>query len=132
MDSDDRETKSALSFSGISRRRFAGGAAALTLAAPFLPLAFSTGSALAATPKQGGTARIAINDGTQTDSYDPAGWQTSFTQIVFGGALCNALTELAVDGSATPDLAESYTASGDLTTWTFKLRAGSHSTTDRR
>ncbi|MDQ0390466.1 ABC transporter substrate-binding protein [Labrys monachus] len=108
---------------GLSRRRFMECAAALGLAAPFAASFLGAGPARAE-PKQGGTARFAINDGTQTDSYNPASWLTSFAQAAFGGTLCNGLTEIAVDGSVKPDLAESYSASPDLKTWTFKLRPG--------
>ncbi len=103
-----------------TRRQVMGGFGALALSSAILGA--GAGRAMAE-PRQGGTARLAINDGTQTDSLDPATWQNSFTQVAFGGTLCNALTELAVDGSAAPDLAESYEASDDLSVWTFKLRA---------
>jgi len=107
--------------SGVNRRHFLMGAAALAVIAK---MGFSDVAFAAVKPVQGGSARFAINDGAQTDSLDPASWQSSFTQVVFGGTLCNALTELATDGSAVPDLAESYSSSDDLTVWTFKLRPG--------
>lgn len=102
-----------------TRRRFLGGSATLALGAPFL-----TPQVLRADtePRQGGTVRFAINDGTQTDSYNPATWQNSYTQVIFGGTLCNALTEIDVDGAAVPDLAESFEASSDFATWRFTLR----------
>ncbi|RWC50485.1 ABC transporter substrate-binding protein [Mesorhizobium sp.] len=102
-----------------TRRQFMGGVGALVLGVSLLPLGIR---AAQAAPKQGGSVRFAINDGAQTDSYDPATWQSSFTQVVFGGTLCNALTELDANGVAVPDLAESFAASADLKVWTFKLR----------
>lgn len=106
-------------FPSATRRQFIGGVGALVLGASLLPVGMR---AAHAAPKQGGSVRFAINDGAQTDSLDPATWQSSFTQVVFGGTLCNALTELAADGTATPDLAESFSASDHLKVWTFKLR----------
>lgn len=104
-----------------SRRAFLSGAATAAVGLAILP---SFPSMVFAEAKSGGHARFAINDGAQTDSLDPATWQSSFTQVVFGGTLCNALTELGVDGSAEPDLAESFSSSDDMKTWTFKLRSG--------
>lgn len=104
-----------------TRRAFLSGAATAAVGLAILP---SFPSMVFAEAKSGGHARFAINDGAQTDSLDPATWQSSFTQVVFGGTLCNALTELGVDGSAEPDLAESFSSSDDMKTWTFKLRSG--------
>ena len=52
-----------------------------------------------AEPKRGGFARIATNDGSQTDSLDPITWPGSFTGSALGGALCNNLTEILPDRS---------------------------------
>lgn len=104
---------------GLTRRHFIGAMGMLALGTSVLALG---AGAARAEPKQGGSVKFAINDGTQTDSYDPATWQSSFTQVVFGGTLCNALTELDATGAAVPDLAESFAASDDLKTWTFTLR----------
>lgn len=104
-----------------TRRSFIGGVGILALSAAFLA---GQTSGARAEPKQGGSVKFAINDGTQTDSYDPATWQNSYTQVIFGGTLCNALTEIDVDGAAVPDLAESFTASDDLKVWTYTLRPG--------
>lgn len=104
-----------------TRRGFMAGAATLAIG---LSVTTLSSRPAAAEPKAGGVARFAINDGAQTDSLDPATWQSSFTQVAFGGTLCNALTELGTDGAAVPDLAESFESSADLKTWTFKLRAG--------
>jgi peptide/nickel transport system substrate-binding protein len=103
-----------------TRRIFLAGTAGAALGAMMPASAWSA----SAEPKAGGKARFAINDGAQTDSLDPATWQSSFTQVAFGGTLCNALTELGVSGKAEPDLAESFSSSDDLKTWTFKLRSG--------
>lgn len=116
---DKKDLPQQAGFPSATRRQFIGGVGALVLGASLLPVGMR---AAHAAPKQGGSVRFAINDGAQTDSLDPATWQNSFTQVVFGGTLCNALTELAADGTASPDLAESFSASDDLKVWTFKLR----------
>lgn len=109
--------------SGLSRRQFINRTAALWLSVSAAALMLDAAPAKAE-PKRGGSVKIAINDGAQTDSYDPATWQSSFTQVIFGGTLCNALTEIGPDDTILPDLAESFEASTDLAKWTFKLRNG--------
>lgn len=103
-----------------TRRQFMGAVGMLALSASLM----AQTSTARSEPKQGGSVKFAINDGTQTDSYDPATWQNSYTQVIFGGTLCNALTELDVEGAAVPDLAESFAASDDLKVWTYTLRQG--------
>jgi len=103
-----------------TRRQFMGAVGMLALSASLM----AQTSMARAEPKQGGSVKFAINDGTQTDSYDPATWQNSYTQVIFGGTLCNALTELDVEGAAVPDLAESFAPSDDLKVWTYTLRPG--------
>jgi peptide/nickel transport system substrate-binding protein len=108
-------------FAPTTRRQFIGLAGLLALGVSLAPR--HAGAAQSA-PRQGGSVKFAINDGTQTDSYDPATWQNSYTQVIFGGTLCNALTELDVNGAAAPDLAESFSSSDDLKVWTYTLRPG--------
>ena len=66
----------------------------------------------AAEPKRGGFARIATNDGSQTDSLDPITWPGSFTGSALGGALCNNLTEILPDRSVAGDLAPTNRGNG--------------------
>src|SRR5829696_6946441 len=80
--------------------------------------------ARAAEPKRGGFARIATNDGSQTDSLDPITWPGSFTGSALGGALCNNLTEILPDRSVAGDLAESFEGSDKSRKWAFKLKPG--------
>lgn len=88
-----------------------GGAAALAL---------SAGGALAA-PKKGGTLRVGKGHGQTTDSYDPATHENGFT-IAFVHIMNNYLTEVAPDGTLVGEVAESWEASADASTWTFKIR----------
>ncbi|WP_137391572.1 ABC transporter substrate-binding protein [Rhodoligotrophos defluvii] len=68
-----------------------------------------------------GTLRVAVPSNVNT--LDPAktkiGEEYIINNLVFSG-----LTESDPKGQVKPDLAESWTASDDLKTWTFKLRDG--------
>ncbi|NNE23213.1 MAG: ABC transporter substrate-binding protein [Rhizobiales bacterium] len=78
----------------------------------------------AATPKKGGHYVQAITGGANTDVLDPAQTLDSYMINVSFGQLRNNLTEIAPDGQLAPELAESWEASPDAATWTFKLRKG--------
>ena len=109
----------------ISRRRFLQQVAAIggigALHAMGLPGVLP--GARAATPSPGGNVRIGIGSGSTTDSLDPATINSTFMQIVNYG-LRNNLTEVAPNGELVPELCESWDASADARTWTFKLRRG--------
>ena len=89
----------------IDRRAlFASGAAAALLAA--------TGSSLAASPRRGGTLRLAVpRDGDMLEQ-------------VARGAIFDTLTEVAPDGVLRGELATSWHSSSDARAWTFDLRSG--------
>ena len=118
---DDRKSlEMALANGHISRRRFMQLASAAGLAAStslILP-----GSAVAA-PKKGGKFRLAMAHGNTVDNYDPATWTNAYDQV-FTHSRNSYLTEVANDGTLVGELAESWDASDDATTWTFKLRQG--------
>ncbi len=82
-----------------------------------------TGSAKAAEPKRGGHLRIGIGAGSTTDSLDPAVYDDSF-DLAMGWSICNNLSVINKHGNLEPELAESWEASADAKTWTFKLRKG--------
>ncbi|MDG2481383.1 MAG: ABC transporter substrate-binding protein [Alphaproteobacteria bacterium] len=106
----------------INRRNFIKESAALGLTvAAASTLADSV--ALAAEPNSGGNYRVALDDGNTTDSFDPATYEGSF-QIGQARVCGNYLTEITSDNVAGPDLAESWEASPDASSWTFKLRQG--------
>ncbi len=75
--------------------------------------------ALAASAEAQGTIRVAL--GTTLTQLDPAkttiGDEYIYVHLVFNG-----LTRIDRDLTVKPDLAESWSASDDLKTWTFKLR----------
>lgn len=115
----NKEEGTELSFGlTLTRRSFLAGASAAGLIAV-------SGLALADdAPKQGGTLRYGMNDGSQQDTLDPANWATVMTGFAFNGALCNNLVELLPDGSLAGDLAEGWKADAGATRWTFTLRKG--------
>lgn len=107
---------------GISRRGVLRSGAALGAAALMGPMgaarAFAQG-----TPTPGGVLRIGIAAGNTSDSVDPAIAEHVFVHMLLHGY--NAyLTEVLADGSLAGELAESWEASPDAATWTFRLRPG--------
>ena len=98
----------------LSRRKVMqyGGAAAVAL---------STSGAMAATPKRGGKMRVGKAHGQTTDTLDPALSENGFT-LSLHFAMHNYLTEVGPDGALRGEMAESWEASADASTWTFKLR----------
>jgi peptide/nickel transport system substrate-binding protein len=117
-----KKLEAELATGAIDRREFIKRAAALGLAgaAPGLMIGES---ALAATPKSGGRIRVGLAHGSTTDSIDPATFENAFTQFS-GAGVRNSLTEVSNSGELVGELAESWEASPDARTWTFKLRKG--------
>ena len=91
-------------------------AAAYTMAGSII----APGRAQAATPKMGGNLRVSMNVKEITDpaTYDWSEKGNVARQII------EPLVEINKDNIASPKLAESWSASEDLKTWTFKLRRG--------
>jgi peptide/nickel transport system substrate-binding protein len=108
----------------LNRRAFLNSSAAFAAAGAAGATLGKAFPARADEPKKGGFMRFGMGDGSQTDILDPATWPGSFTQSAIGGSMCNNLTELLPDGSAAPDLAESYDSSDNAKTWQFKIRKG--------
>lgn len=102
---------------GVTRRGLMQGAAAgaLLLGTGVRP------SFAQATPKRGGTLRVGKGHGQTADSMDPGSWDNGYV-IALGFAVFNRLTEVDIDGSLIPELAESWEASEGADVWTFKIR----------
>ncbi|MBY8976111.1 ABC transporter substrate-binding protein [Rhodobacteraceae bacterium NNCM2] len=99
---------------GITRRGLlqTGAAGALMVGLDGMPLN--------AAPKPGGTIRVGMAHGQTADSLDPGTHENGFTTaLVF--SYNNFLTEVAPNGTLAPELAESWEASEDASSWTFKL-----------
>ena len=108
--------------SEISRREFMQCMVAVGTTTTVASSLWST-KVLAQTPQKGGKFRIGKAHGQTSDALDPGTWENGF-MLGRGYAVNNNLTEVANDGSVQPELAESWEASADATTWTFKLRQG--------
>lgn len=108
----------------LERRDFLKLGAMAGLAGAALSMGFSPGAwAAEATPKPGGILRLGLAGGSTSDSLDPGSWSDTFTFVGFS-AVYNTLVEIAVNGTAIPELAESWASSPDARVWTFKLRQG--------
>ncbi|VVO32380.1 ABC transporter substrate-binding protein [Pseudomonas fluorescens] len=108
----------------LPRRDFLKGSAAAGLVAAAFSIGLPFGAfAQEATPKPGGVLRLGLAGGSTTDSLDPGSWSDTFTFVGFS-AVYNTLSEIAVDGTAIPELAQSWESSPDARIWTFKLRQG--------
>ena len=106
----------------ISRRDFMKTAAALGLTVAGAAQLAST--AVAAAPKRGGHFKQGLTGGATSDVLDPAQTLDSYMINVSFGQLRNNLTEISPSGELVGELAESWEASADAATWTFKLRSG--------
>jgi len=106
----------------LDRREFIKRAAALGIAAPFASSLLSQ-SVHAATPKKGGKFVIGLGYGSTTDSLIPGQNENGFLSVL-SYSFQNQLTEIDNQGRTVPELAESFEANADATTWIFKLRQG--------
>ena len=99
-----------------TRRRFlqTGAAGAASLA---LPVRFARGA------NRGGVMRMGKAHGQTVDSLDPGTHENGFTIAMTHGYNIY-MTEVAGDGALVGQLAESWEASADVATWTFRLRKG--------
>ncbi|WP_298259434.1 ABC transporter substrate-binding protein [uncultured Litoreibacter sp.] len=84
----------------------------------------ATGLPLRAQAKQGGKLRLGIAGANTSDSWDGRTHSDSFMIMCAHGAVFDCLTEVGADGQLKGELAESWEASADAKTWTFKLRQG--------
>jgi len=106
---------------GLDRRSFLAGTAATGLSSGMIPgIAWSAADT---TPKRGGTIRHAKGHGNTNDTLDPATWTNGFT-VALPLGMHGYLTKVATDGTAEPDLAESWDATPDARTWRFRIRGG--------
>jgi len=105
------------SFTDVTRRRFLEGTAATGALIGLGP------HARAAEPKKGGRLRVALAEGSTSDSLDPQTY-TDIYMLSVGFATHSTLTEIAPDGELVGDAAESWEGSSNAAEWTFQLRPG--------
>ncbi len=100
----------------FDRRRFLAGAAAIGggLVLPRAPI-------FAQTPRRGGVLRMSADQAAA--KLNPLLTRVN-PEYLLAELLYSGLTRLGLDMAAVPDLAESWSASADLTEWTFRLRKG--------
>jgi peptide/nickel transport system substrate-binding protein len=84
----------------------------------------ATGMPLQAAPKKGGRLRLGLAGANTSDSWDGRTHSDSFMIMCAHGCVFDCLTEVGADGQLKGELAESWEASADAKTWTFKLRKG--------
>lgn len=82
------------------------------------------GRAFGATPQKGGTLRMGVSGANTSDSWDGRTHSDTFMNMAAHGAVFDCLTEVAANGDLKGELAESWEASADATTWTFNLKKG--------
>ena len=104
--------------SKISRRRFVQGAAAVTAGAAVVGLAACGDSS------SGGSESKALRIATGKQEHVAAPWETSGGSLFILSMVGEWLTWQLPDGSLEPRIAESWTASEDAKSWTFKIRQG--------
>jgi len=101
---------------GISRRGLLKtGAAAGVLSLTGMPIKAQT---------RGGKLTVGLGGANTSDSWDARTHSDIYMQAACHGCVFDNLTEVAADGSLVGELAESWEASADAITWTFKLRQG--------
>ena len=86
-------------------------------------LLFTGQEAMAATPKKGGSVRMASNLHGPDDQLDPTLF-TSAIDYVRGRAAYNSLVQHNNDLTTRGELAETIEPNADASEWTFKLRKG--------
>jgi len=102
----------------ITRREFMAKVSALGLAAAVSPALLSK-PAKAETPKKGGHFRMGLTGGHTTDNLDPATLSDEWNYNT-NWMYRNCLVEIDYKGNPIPELAESWEATKDAATWTFK------------
>ena len=109
---------------GMTRREamtwmMAGGVTAATAGHLFT----QAGEVMAATPKKGGTVRMASNLHGPDDQLDPPLF-TSTIDYTRGRATYNSLVQHSNELVPQPELAESFEPNSNASEWTFKIRKG--------
>ena len=112
-----------LSNTGLSRRGFLGGAAALgAMSVTAGGLLVPATAHAADEPKRGGHLKLGLKGGATSDTLDPATYSASVLFVVgrlWGDTLIESDPKT---GAALPSIATAWEPSADATVWPFKLR----------
>ncbi len=106
---------------GLSRREILKISMALGVSTTIANDLFYSGQAAAATPKRGGSIRVAANSHGPADTLDPI-LGTASIDYSRARATYNSLIQIGEDLSANPELATEWSANSNASEWTFKLR----------
>lgn len=87
------------------------------------PLAAACSTNPSGSIKKGGTLKLGVGDGQARDTFDPARIITSMPNYA-GGMLFDNLLRMDINWKLTPGLAEEFSFTSDLKTYTFKIRKG--------
>ncbi|MGI9303139.1 MAG: ABC transporter substrate-binding protein [Gammaproteobacteria bacterium] len=107
----------------MNRREFLAAMGALGLSATTAGGFLTSSSALAQTPKKGGSVRMASNLHGPDDQMDPIVF-TSTIDYTRGRATYNGLVQILADMTLHPELAEEWSPNNDNSEYTFKIRKG--------
>ena len=107
----------------MSRREFMSAMTALGLSATAAGGFLTSASALAATPRKGGSVRMASDLHGPDDQMDPIVF-TSNIDYTRGRATYNGLVQILDDMILHPELAEEWSSNSNATEFTFKIRKG--------
>jgi len=120
----DKDLVSKLSTGGFSRREVLKLSMATGVSLVAAEHLLTDGKAVnAATPKKGGSVRMASNLHGPNDQLDPILF-TSTIDYTRGRATYNSLVQHANDLTPQPELATSFEPNSNATEWTFKIREG--------
>ena len=120
----DKDLVSKLAKGGFSRREVLKLSMATGVSLVAAEHLLTDGKAVnAATPKKGGSLRMASNLHGPNDQLDPTLF-TSTIDYTRGRATYNSLIQHSNDLTPQPELAESFEPNGNATEWTFKIRKG--------
>jgi peptide/nickel transport system substrate-binding protein len=109
----------------LGRRDFISAMAALGLSTTAAGGFLTSASALAATPRKGGSIRMASDLHGPDDQMDPIVF-TSTIDYTRGHATYNGLVQILDNMTLHPELAEEWSSNSNATEFTFKIRKGVH------
>jgi peptide/nickel transport system substrate-binding protein len=117
-----RQVREGAASTTIGRREFLAPALAAGMTLPVAKTLWSLERA-ASTSRKGGTFRVALHDGSSTDSLDPT-TTSSFYMAQRSYAVRSYLTQITSKNLIGSDLPVAWESSPDARTWIFELAKG--------